>query len=127
MILTNTGDHKQLRPKVEQYRLRVESGWSRGLPHTTLELQHRMPPEVRRAITLCMDVVNKTYHEFPNVSVINAGVRGEIREITGAKVLESGGSSNVSYAPKIVFCCVRRSQLFYERIFFRARQTFPTK
>lgn len=54
-----TGDHKQLRPKVEQYSLRVESGRgfdlnvslferlvNKGYPHTTLELQHRMPPEV---------------------------------------------------------------------------------
>lgn len=54
-----TGDHKQLRPKVEQYSLRVESGRGfdlnvslferlvkNGYPHTTLELQHRMPPEV---------------------------------------------------------------------------------
>ncbi|CAM9365166.1 unnamed protein product, partial [Laminaria digitata] len=54
------GDHKQLRPKVEQYSLRAESGRgfdlnvslferlvNSGYPHTTLELQHRMPPEVR--------------------------------------------------------------------------------
>ncbi|CAN0163486.1 unnamed protein product, partial [Ectocarpus sp. 4 AP-2014] len=53
------GDHKQLRPKVEQYSLRVESGRGFDLnvslferlvkaayPHTTLELQHRMPPEI---------------------------------------------------------------------------------
>ncbi|CAM9548526.1 unnamed protein product, partial [Hapterophycus canaliculatus] len=53
------GDHKQLRPKVEQYSLRAESGRGfdlnvslferlakSGYPHTTLELQHRMPPEV---------------------------------------------------------------------------------
>ncbi|CAM9360644.1 unnamed protein product [Ectocarpus sp. 12 AP-2014] len=53
------GDHKQLRPKVEQYSLRVESGRGfdlnvslferlvkAGYPHTTLELQHRMPPEI---------------------------------------------------------------------------------
>lgn len=66
------GDHKQLRPKVEQYSLRVESGRGfdlnvslferlvkSGYPHTTLELQHRMPPEVRRAIALCVDVVTK--------------------------------------------------------------------
>lgn len=63
------GDHKQLRPKVEQYSLRVENGRrydmnvslferlvKRGYPHTTVELQHRMPPEVRRAITPTIDV-----------------------------------------------------------------------
>lgn len=50
----------QLRPKVEQYELRLESrrGFEldvslferltkSGYPHTTLELQHRMPPQVR--------------------------------------------------------------------------------
>lgn len=55
-----TGDHKQLRPKVEQYELRLESRQglnldislferlaTSGYPHTTLELQHRMPPKVR--------------------------------------------------------------------------------
>ncbi|CAM9620630.1 unnamed protein product [Choristocarpus tenellus] len=57
------GDHKQLRPKVEQYELRIESGRGldlnvslferliqRGYPHTTLELQHRMPPEVSKLV-----------------------------------------------------------------------------
>lgn len=71
-MMTSAGDHKQLRPKVEQYSLRVESGRGfdlnvslferlvkSGYPHTTLELQHRMPPEVRRVITLCVDVVNE--------------------------------------------------------------------
>ena len=59
-----TGDHKQLRPKVEQYSLRVESGRgfdlnvslferlvNNGYPLTTLELQHRMPPEVSQPVT----------------------------------------------------------------------------
>jgi superfamily I DNA and/or RNA helicase len=53
------GDHLQLRPKVETYALRVESGHGYDLnksmferlvqasyPHTALQLQHRMPPEV---------------------------------------------------------------------------------
>ena len=59
VLVLSTGDHKQLRPKVEQYELRIESGRgfdlnvslferlvNKGYPHTTLELQHRMPPEV---------------------------------------------------------------------------------
>lgn len=57
---------------MEQYSLRVESGRGfdlnvslferlvkSGYPHTTLELQHRMPPEVRRAIALIVDLVNR--------------------------------------------------------------------
>lgn len=63
LMLYSTGDHKQLRPKVEQYELRVESGRGFDLnvslferlvkesyPFCTLELQHRMPPEVSGAI-----------------------------------------------------------------------------
>lgn len=63
--MPTTGDHKQLRPKVEQYSLRVESGRGfdlnvslferlakSGYPHATLELQHRMPPEVRIEVSL---------------------------------------------------------------------------
>ncbi|KAJ4292670.1 hypothetical protein N0V90_009333 [Kalmusia sp. IMI 367209] len=53
------GDHKQLRPKVNNYSLTVEKGngynlnvsmFERlvlgGVPHTTLNLQHRMRPEI---------------------------------------------------------------------------------
>lgn len=52
---------------MEQYSLRVESGRGfdlnvslferfvkAGYPHTTLELQHRMPPEVRRSTGLAV-------------------------------------------------------------------------
>lgn len=52
---------------MEQYSLRVESGRGfdlnvslferlvkAGYPHTTLELQHRMPPEVRRSTRLAV-------------------------------------------------------------------------
>ncbi|KZV71056.1 P-loop containing nucleoside triphosphate hydrolase protein [Peniophora sp. CONT] len=53
------GDHKQLRPKVDNYRLTVEKGDGydlnrslferlvlKGYPHTTLSKQHRMRPEI---------------------------------------------------------------------------------
>ena len=53
------GDHLQLRPKVEHYPLRVESGNNidfdrslferlilAGYPHSTLAIQHRMRPEI---------------------------------------------------------------------------------
>ncbi|KAK4552285.1 hypothetical protein LTR86_010455 [Recurvomyces mirabilis] len=53
------GDHQQLRPKVNNYELTVEKGKGydlncslferlikAGYPHTTLQEQHRMPPEI---------------------------------------------------------------------------------
>lgn len=57
------GDHKQLRPKINNYALSVEKGDGydlnrslferlvlQGLPHTTLSKQHRMRPEISRLI-----------------------------------------------------------------------------
>lgn len=57
------GDHKQLRPKVNNYSLTVEKGDGfdlnrsmferlvlEGYPHTTLSKQHRMCPEISRLI-----------------------------------------------------------------------------
>ncbi|KAK7181913.1 NFX1-type zinc finger-containing protein 1 (ATPase) [Paraphaeosphaeria sporulosa] len=57
------GDHKQLRPKVSNYSLTVEKGdgydlnvsmFERlvlsGMPHTTLNLQHRMRPEISNLV-----------------------------------------------------------------------------
>lgn len=57
--LVMIGDHKQLRPKVNNYQLTVEKGQGYdlnksmferlvlgGFPHQTLHKQHRMPPEL---------------------------------------------------------------------------------
>ena len=57
------GDHKQLRPKVNNYKLTVEKGEGydlnrsmferlilKGLPHQTLHQQHRMRPEISSLI-----------------------------------------------------------------------------
>lgn len=57
------GDHKQLRPKINNYNLSVEKGdgydlnrslferlLMRGFPHTSLSKQHRMRPEISRLI-----------------------------------------------------------------------------
>ncbi|KAH8689078.1 P-loop containing nucleoside triphosphate hydrolase protein [Talaromyces proteolyticus] len=57
------GDHKQLRPKINNYALSVEKGDGydlnrslferlvlRGFPHTALSKQHRMRPEISRLI-----------------------------------------------------------------------------
>jgi hypothetical protein len=65
------GDHKQLRPKVNNYALTVEKGEGYNLnmsmferlvladvPHTTLNLQHRMRPEISSLVR------NLTYPEL---------------------------------------------------------------
>ncbi|KAF2127934.1 P-loop containing nucleoside triphosphate hydrolase protein [Dothidotthia symphoricarpi CBS 119687] len=65
------GDHKQLRPKVSNYSLTVEKGHGynlnvslferlvlAGVPHTTLNKQHRMRPEISSLIRFM------TYHEL---------------------------------------------------------------
>lgn len=57
------GDHKQLRPKINNYNLSVEKGDGfnlnmslferlvlKGFPHTTLSKQHRMRPEISQLI-----------------------------------------------------------------------------
>ncbi|KAK3616698.1 hypothetical protein LTR22_026978, partial [Elasticomyces elasticus] len=65
------GDHKQLRPKVNNYALTVEKGEGydlnrslferlilSGFPHTTLSQQHRMCPEISSL------VLNMTYEDL---------------------------------------------------------------
>ncbi|GKZ94891.1 hypothetical protein AnigIFM59636_008622 [Aspergillus niger] len=57
------GDHKQLRPKINNYNLSVEKGdgldlnrslferlISKGYPHSSLTIQHRMRPEISRLV-----------------------------------------------------------------------------
>lgn len=57
------GDHKQLRPKINNYNLSVEKGdgldlnrslferlISKGYPHSSLTTQHRMRPEISRLV-----------------------------------------------------------------------------
>jgi multidrug efflux pump subunit AcrA (membrane-fusion protein) len=84
--LVMIGDHKQLRPKIDQHRLSVESGLGydlnrslfermalRGFPMSTLETQHRMRPELS-AIVRAM-----TYPELkdaPRVSTLPDRVKG---------------------------------------------------
>ncbi|OTB00030.1 hypothetical protein M426DRAFT_15846 [Hypoxylon sp. CI-4A] len=61
--LIQIGDHKQLRPKVKNYKLTVEAGRGydlnrslferlihQGRPHCTLSNQHRMRPEISKLI-----------------------------------------------------------------------------
>jgi superfamily I DNA and/or RNA helicase len=69
------GDHKQLRPKVNNYALTVEKGEGYNLnmsmferlvladvPHTTLNLQHRMRPEISSLVR------NLTYPELEDAA-----------------------------------------------------------
>lgn len=57
------GDHKQLRPKVDNYQLTVQAGQGHtlnvslferlvlaGFPHSTLAVQHRMHPSISSLI-----------------------------------------------------------------------------
>jgi AAA domain len=73
------GDHEQLRPKVESYSLRVESGLGidlnrsmferlvlAGYPHTALQLQHRMPPAVS---ALVRGMTYPALRDSPNTAV----------------------------------------------------------
>jgi hypothetical protein len=68
--LIQIGDHKQLRPRVKNYKLTVESGRGydlnrsllerlimQGRPHCTLLSQHRMRPEISELIR----------HNYPNL------------------------------------------------------------
>ncbi|KAF2112085.1 P-loop containing nucleoside triphosphate hydrolase protein [Lophiotrema nucula] len=69
------GDHKQLRPKVNNYELTIDKGdgydlnrslFERlvvaGVPHITLNLQHRMRPEISSLVR------NMTYPELQDAS-----------------------------------------------------------
>ena len=71
------GDHKQLRPKVDTYELSVQAGRGHslnvslferlvmaGLPHTTLEVQHRMHPDISSLIK----------HTYPVLQVCGAAL-----------------------------------------------------
>ena len=84
------GDHKQLRPKLDSYKLTVESGegykFNRSLferlalsdfPLVTLNLQHRMRPEISRLIRQMtypeLKDAEKT-HGRPDISGVQANV-----------------------------------------------------
>ncbi|EIN07312.1 P-loop containing nucleoside triphosphate hydrolase protein [Punctularia strigosozonata HHB-11173 SS5] len=112
------GDHKQLRPKVNNYKLTVEKGEGydlnrslferlviKGLPHETLQRQHRMRPEISalvRHLTYAdlsdapstlkhpdllgvQDNVVFIHHEKPEDDLREASVLGGEDEVMGSK------------------------------------------
>ncbi|KAK3680858.1 P-loop containing nucleoside triphosphate hydrolase protein [Podospora appendiculata] len=98
------GDHKQLRPKINNYGLSVEKGEGydlnrslferlimQGSPHTTLRQQHRMAPEISvfpRALTYpdLIDGLPKTGHR-PAVR----GLQDRVVFLNHGKLEESDG------------------------------------
>ena len=84
------GDHKQLRPKVESYRLTKVSGHGydfdvslfermimAGYPSAMLQVQHRMRPCISALIreqTYPMLQDHKSVHEYPNVKGVTSNL-----------------------------------------------------
>ena len=123
------GDHKQLRPKVQNYRLTVEKGEGynlnqslferlvlKGFPHNTLTRQHRMRPEISSFVR------QMTYPELVDApKTLNRpdlrGFRDNVMFINHAfpeddlpKVMEksgTGSSKQNSFEASMVLKCVR--------------------
>ncbi|KAI9573130.1 P-loop containing nucleoside triphosphate hydrolase protein [Boletus coccyginus] len=84
------GDHKQLRPKVNNYELTVESGEGfdlnrslferlvfKGYPHETLSMQHRMRPEVSgfvRELTYPELIDAPSTHQRPDIRGVHSNI-----------------------------------------------------
>lgn len=99
------GDHKQLRPKVENYTLSTVSGHGydldcslferlvlSNLPSATLNVQHRMRPEISQFIrtqTYPKLQDHSSVNDFPNVKGVTENV-----VFVDHKILEDGAGSN---------------------------------
>jgi SpoVK/Ycf46/Vps4 family AAA+-type ATPase len=125
------GDHKQLRPKVNNYALTVEKGdgydlnvslFERlvlsGVPHTTLSKQHRMRPEISslvRALTYPeLEDAEKTQGRpdlrgFQSNVVFVSHSRPELNAVKIADRHDGGASSSKEnlYEAEMVLKCVR--------------------
>ncbi|KAI4920884.1 hypothetical protein J4E85_008999 [Alternaria conjuncta] len=125
------GDHKQLRPKVNNYALTVEKGdgydlnvslFERlvlsGVPHTTLSKQHRMRPEISslvRSLTYPeLEDAEKTQGR-PNLRGLQSNVifvshsRPELNAVQIADGRDGGAKSSKEnlYEAEMVLKCVR--------------------
>ena len=125
------GDHKQLRPKVNNYALTVEKGdgydlnvslFERlvlsGVPHTTLSKQHRMRPEISSLVrTLTypeLEDAEKTQGR-PNLRGFQSNVvfmshsRPELNAVKIADRRDGGANSSKEnlYEAEMVLKCVR--------------------
>ena len=125
------GDHKQLRPKVNNYALTVEKGdgydlnvslFERlvlsGVPHTTLSKQHRMRPEISslvRALTYPeLEDAEKTQGRpdlrgFQSNVVFVSHSRAELNAVMVADRRDGGANSSKEnlYEAEMVLKCVR--------------------
>lgn len=125
------GDHKQLRPKVNNYDLTVEKGdgydlnvslFERlvlsGVPHTTLVKQHRMRPEISRLVRSLtypeLEDAEKTQGRpalrgFQNNVIFVSHSRPELNALQIADRRDSGAKSSKenAYEADMVLKCVR--------------------
>ena len=125
------GDHKQLRPKVNNYALTVEKGdgfdlnvslFERlvlsGVPHTTLNKQHRMRPEISnlvRALTYPeLEDAEKTkgrpaFRGFRDSVIFVSHSCPELNAVQIAERRDDGAKSSKEnlYEAEMVLKCVR--------------------
>lgn len=125
------GDHKQLRPKVNSYRLSVEKGEGydlnrslferlilRGYPHQTLMQQHRMRPEISsivRSLTYPELVDAPKTHGRDNLRGFQNNVvffdhshlEDNNQELANWKDMSSFSSKRNKFEAEMVLQCVR--------------------
>lgn len=125
------GDHKQLRPKVNNYKLTVEKGEGydlnrslferlilKGYPHRTLHQQHRMRPEISsliRSLTYPDLVDAPKTHGRPDIRGLQSNVifiahehrEDEAKETANWKDMSSVSSKQNRFEVDMVLRCVR--------------------
>ena len=125
------GDHKQLRPKVNNYKLTVEKGEGydlnrslferlilKGLPHRTLHQQHRMRPEIStliRSLTYPDLVDAPDTQGRPDIRGLQSNVifishehrEDEAKETANWKDMSSVSSKQNRFEVEMVLKCVR--------------------
>lgn len=125
------GDHKQLRPKVNSYKLAVEKGEGydlnrslferlilKGYPHQTLHQQHRMRPEISsliRSLTYPDLIDAPKTHTRPNIRGLQSNVifvshehrEDEAKETANWKDMSSISSKQNRFEVDMVLKCVR--------------------
>ena len=125
------GDHKQLRPKVNNYKLTVEKGEGydlnrslferlilKGFPHRTLQQQHRMRPEISNLIR-CLTYPNlidaPRTQGRPDIRGLQSNVvfishehrEDDARETANWKDMSSVSSKQNRFEVEMVLKCVR--------------------
>ena len=125
------GDHKQLRPKVNNYKLTVEKGEGydlnrslferlilKGFPHQTLHQQHRMRPEIStliRSLTYPDLVDAPKTRDRPDIRGLQSNVvfishehrEDEAKENANWKDMSSISSKQNRFEVDMVLKCVR--------------------